>query len=151
MGAMRDSADSKTLIECGLGTAFGCAIQDHVEQGEVLCCMRAVLDSRADHVSTADTAGYAGPAAMRDLFEKARKVAGERFWCGNFRDTRGLALANIYAAQETSVTRFDATLAGIGGCPHTHGASGNASSEDLAFMLADMDIETGIDISALLA
>ena len=56
----------------------------------------------------------------------------------------------MYAALETGVARFDATLAGIGGCPHAPGASGNASSEDLAFMLADMGIETGIDIAALL-
>jgi hydroxymethylglutaryl-CoA lyase len=113
--------------------------------------MQALLDAGADRVSIADTVGYAGPAAVRELFEKARKLAGERFWCGHFHDTRGLALANVYAALETGVARFDATLAGIGGCPHAPGASGNASSEDLAFMLADMGIETGIDIPALLA
>ena len=93
---------------------------------------------------------YAGPATVRALFEKARRIAGDRFWCGHFHDTRGLALANVYAALQTGVTRFDATLAGIGGCPHAPGASGNASTEDLAFMLADMGIETGVDIPALL-
>jgi hydroxymethylglutaryl-CoA lyase len=149
--AARDAAGSKTLIEGGIGTAFGCTIQGRVEQSEVLRCMQALLDAGADRVSIADTVGYAGPAAVRDLFEKARKIAGEGFWCGHFHDTRGLALANVYAALETGVARFDATLAGIGGCPHAPGASGNASSEDLAFMLADMGIETGIDIPALLA
>jgi hydroxymethylglutaryl-CoA lyase len=149
--AARDAAGSKTLIEGGIGTAFGCTIQGRVEQSEVLRCMQALLDAGADRVSIADTVGYAGPAAVRELFEKARRIAGERFWCGHFHDTRGLALANVYAALETGVARFDATLAGIGGCPHAPGASGNASSEDLAFMLADMGIETGIDIPALLA
>ncbi|CAN7791540.1 hydroxymethylglutaryl-CoA lyase [Paraburkholderia hospita] len=149
--AARDAAGSKTLIEGGIGTAFGCTIQGRVEQSEVLRCMQALLDAGADRVSIADTVGYAGPAAVRELFEKARQIAGERFWCGHFHDTRGLALANVYAALETGVARFDATLAGIGGCPHAPGASGNASSEDLAFMLADMGIETGIDIPALLA
>ncbi|SAL54109.1 hydroxymethylglutaryl-CoA lyase [Caballeronia humi] len=149
--AARDASGSKTLIEGGIGTAFGCTIQGRVEQSEVLRCMQALLDAGADRVSIADTVGYAGPAAVRELFEKARKLAGERFWCGHFHDTRGLALANVYAALETGVARFDATLAGIGGCPHAPGASGNASSEDLAFMLADMGIETGIDIPALLA
>jgi hydroxymethylglutaryl-CoA lyase len=149
--AARDAAGSKTLIEGGIGTAFGCTIQGRVEQSEVLRCMQALLDAGADRVSIADTVGYAGPAAVRELFEKARTIAGERFWCGHFHDTRGLALANVYAALETGVARFDATLAGIGGCPHAPGASGNASSEDLAFMLADMGIETGIDIPALLA
>jgi hydroxymethylglutaryl-CoA lyase len=149
--AARDASGSKALIEGGIGTAFGCTIQGRVEQSEVLRCMQALLDAGADRVSIADTVGYAGPAAVRELFEKARKIAGERFWCGHFHDTRGLALANVYAALETGVARFDATLAGIGGCPHAPGASGNASSEDLAFMLADMGIETGIDIPALLA
>jgi hydroxymethylglutaryl-CoA lyase len=149
--AARDSAGSGTLIECGIGTAFGCTIQGRVEAKEVLRLMQAALDAGADRVSIADTVGYAGPATVLSLFEKARDIAGERFWCGHFHDTRGLALANVYAALQTGMTRFDATLAGIGGCPHAPGASGNASSEDLAFMLAGMGIETGIDIPALLA
>ncbi|MGT2476250.1 hydroxymethylglutaryl-CoA lyase [Paraburkholderia terrae] len=151
MRAARDAAGSKTLIEGGIGTAFGCTIQGTVDQSDVLRCMQALLDAGADFVSIADTVGYASPAAVRDLFEKARHIAGERFCCGHFHDTRGLALANVYAALEAGVARFDATLAGIGGCPHAPGASGNASSEDLAFMLADMGIETGIDIEGLLA
>ncbi|BCG02199.1 hydroxymethylglutaryl-CoA lyase (plasmid) [Paraburkholderia sp. PGU19] len=151
MRAARDAAGSKTLIEGGIGTAFGCTIQGAVDQSDVLRCMQALLDAGADFVSIADTVGYASPAAVRDLFEKARRIAGDRFCCGHFHDTRGLALANVYAALETGVARFDATLAGIGGCPHAPGASGNASSEDLAFMLADMGIETGIDIERLLA
>jgi hydroxymethylglutaryl-CoA lyase len=149
--AARDAAGSTTLIEGGIGTAFGCTIQGYVSQTDVLRCMRALLDAGADRVSIADTVGYAGPTAVRDLFEKARRIAGERFWRGHFHDTRGLGLANVYAALETGVARFDSTLAGIGGCPHAPGASGNVSSEDLAFMLADMGIETGIDIPALLA
>ncbi|MCG7401721.1 MULTISPECIES: hydroxymethylglutaryl-CoA lyase [Caballeronia] len=150
MRAARDASGAKTLIEGGIGTAFGCTIQGRVDHADVLRYMQALLDAGADRVSIADTVGYAGPRAVRELFEKARDIAGERFWCGHFHDTRGLALANVYAALETGVARFDATLAGIGGCPHAPGASGNASSEDLAFMLADMGIETGIDISALL-
>jgi hydroxymethylglutaryl-CoA lyase len=113
--------------------------------------MQGLLDAGADRVSIADTVGYADPGAVRDLFEQARAIAGERFWCGHFHDTRGLALANVLAAMETGVARFDATLAGIGGCPHAPGASGNAASEDLAFMLASMGIETGIDLERLLA
>jgi len=150
MRAARDASGAKTLIEGGIGTAFGCTIQGHVDHADVLRYMQALLDAGADRVSIADTVGYAGPRAVRDLFEKARAIAGERLWCGHFHDTRGLALANVCAALETGVARFDATLAGIGGCPHAPGASGNASSEDLAFMLADMGIETGIDIPALL-
>src|SRR5258706_3902649 len=149
--AARDAAGSKTLIEGGVGTAFGCTIQGEVDPKEVLRLMQALLDAGADRVSLADTVGYADPGMVRDLFEKAVKIAGDRFWCGHFHDTRGLAMANVYAALEVGVARFDASLAGIGGCPHAPGASGNASTEDLAFMLASMRIETGIDLQALLA
>lgn len=150
MRAARDAAGSKMLIEGGIGTAFGCTLQGRVEPAEVLRCMQALLDAGADRVSLADTVGHGGPGQVQSLFEQARRIAGERFWCGHFHDTRGLALANVYAALQTGVTRFDATLAGIGGCPHAPGASGNASTEDLAFMLDTMDIDTGLDIEALL-
>lgn len=150
MRAARDAAGSRMLIEGGIGTAFGCTLQGRVEPAEVLRCMQALLDAGADRVSLADTVGHGGPGQVQSLFEQARRIAGERFWCGHFHDTRGLALANVHAALQTGVTRFDATLAGIGGCPHAPGASGNASTEDLAFMLDTMDIDTGLDIEALL-
>ncbi|HVJ73197.1 MAG TPA: hydroxymethylglutaryl-CoA lyase [Casimicrobiaceae bacterium] len=149
--AARDASGRRTLIEGGVGTAFGCTIQGEVKATEVLRLMEALLDAGADRVSLADTVGYADPDSVRRLFEQALKIAGERFWCGHFHDTRGLALANVYAAWELGVPRFDASLAGIGGCPHAPGASGNASSEDLAFMLASMGVDTGIDLPALLA
>ena len=134
-----------------MGTAFGCTIQGEVKASEVLRLMQALLDAGADQVSLADTVGYADPNAVRALSEQALKIAGDRFCCGHFHDTRGLALANAYAALEVGVTRFDASLAGIGGCPHAPGASGNAASEDLAFMLQACGVTTGIDIDQLLA
>jgi len=151
MRAARDAAGAKTLIEGGISTAFGCTIQGEVRPSEVLRCLQALLEAGADRVSIADTVGFAGPTAVRSLFEQARRIAGERFCCGHFHDTRGLALANVYAALETGVDRFDASLAGIGGCPHAPGASGNVASEDLVFMLSSMGIATGIDIERLLA
>ena len=148
--ALRDSSGSKTLIEGGVGTAFGCTLQGHVEPAEVLRLMQALLDAGADRVSLADTVGYADPRNVRELFEQALRIAGDRFCCGHFHDTRGLALANVYAALEVGVARFDASLAGIGGCPHAPGASGNVATEDLAFMLASMGLATGIDLARLL-
>jgi hydroxymethylglutaryl-CoA lyase len=148
--AERDAAGSKTLIEGGVGTAFGCTLQGKVETTEVLRLMQALLDAGADRVSLADTVGYADPLSVRKLFEQALKIAGERFWCGHFHDTRGMALVNVYAALEVGVNRFDTSLAGIGGCPYAPGASGNASTEDLAYMLGSMGLTTGMDIGALL-
>ena len=149
--AARDASGARILIEGGVGTAFGCTLQGHVDKSEVLRLMQALLDAGADRVSIADTVGYADPGRVRDLFEDAVKIAGDRFWCGHFHDTRGLGLANVYAALEAGVNRFDACLAGIGGCPHAPGASGNVSTEDLAYMLGSMRIKTGIDIDRLLA
>lgn len=149
--AARDAAGSRTLIEGGVGTAFGCTLQGHVQPEEVLRLMQALLDAGADRVSLADTVGYADPRAVRELFERAMAIAGDRFWCGHFHDTRGLGLANVLAALQAGVTRFDACLAGIGGCPHAPGASGNVATEDLAYMLSSMEIDTGVDIGALLA
>ncbi|EJE52430.1 isopropylmalate/homocitrate/citramalate synthase [Acidovorax sp. CF316] len=148
--AARDAAGSRTLIEGGVGTAFGCTLQGTVDKAEVLRLMQALLDAGADRVSLADTVGYADPAMVRDLFEDAVRIAGERFWCGHFHDTRGLGLANVAAALDVGVARFDACLAGIGGCPHAPGASGNVATEDLAYLLGSMGVATGIDIARLL-
>jgi hydroxymethylglutaryl-CoA lyase len=149
--AARDAAGSKTVIEGGVSTAFGCTLQGRVETAEVLRLLQALLAAGADRVSLADTVGYADPKSVRDLFQQAVRIAEGRFWCGHFHDTRGLALVNVYAALEVGVKRFDASLAGIGGCPYAPGASGNVASEDLAFMLASMGLATGIDVDRLLA
>ena len=148
--AARDASGSGIQIEVGLSTAFGCTLQGRVEPSEVLRLLQAVLDAGADRVGLADTVGYADPAMVQDLFEAAFAVAGDRLACGHFHDTRGMGVANVYAALKTGVTRFDACLAGIGGCPHAPGASGNVASEDLAYMFASMGIETGIDFDRLM-
>lgn len=151
IGAARDTSEHKTIIEGGVGTAFGCTLQGEVPHEEVLRLMQALLDAGADRVSLADTVGYADPHSVSVLVEKALRIAGDKLCCGHFHDTRGLALANAYAALSLGVRRFDASLAGIGGCPHAPGASGNASTEDLAFMLEAAGVKTSINIQQLLA
>jgi hydroxymethylglutaryl-CoA lyase len=149
--AARDAAGSSTLIEVGISTAFGCTIQGKVEPSEVLRLVKAVLDAGVDRVGLADTVGYADPAMVRQLFELVLPVAGDTLNCGHFHDTRGMGLANVYAALELGISRFDACLGGIGGCPHAPGASGNVATEDLAYMLASMGIATGQDFDKLIA
>ena len=149
--AARDAAGSATLIEGGVGTAFGCTLQGEVAESEVLRLMQALLDAGADRVSLADTVGFADPASVQRLFAKARALVGDRLACAHFHDTRGMGLANAYAAWQTGITRFDACLAGIGGCPHAPGASGNVTTEDLEYMLQRMGVATGVDVPALLA
>ena len=147
----RDAAGSATRIEIGISTAFGCTLQGKVETAEVQRLVKAVIHAGVDHVGLADTVGYADPAMVRNLFEECLPIAGDKLNCGHFHDTRGLGLANVYAALQVGIARFDACLAGIGGCPHAPGASGNVSTEDLAGMLLSMGIDTGIDFNRLMA
>jgi len=149
--AARDAAGSDCLIEVGISTAFGCTIQGRVEPAEVLRLLKAVLDLGVDRVGLADTVGYADPAIVRDLFERSIRIAGDRLACGHFHDTRGLGIANVVAAWQVGINRFDACLAGIGGCPHAPGASGNVTTEDLAYLFASMGIATGQDFDKLIA
>ncbi len=149
--AARDAARSRCLIEVGISTAFGCTIQGRVEPGEVLRLLRAALDAGADRVGLADTVGYADPRIVAELFAQAIAIAGDRFSCGHFHDTRGLGIANVVAAWQAGAARFDASLAGIGGCPYAPGASGNVATEDLAYLFASMGVATGVDIDKLLA
>jgi hydroxymethylglutaryl-CoA lyase len=149
--AERDAAGSRCEIEVGLSTAFGCTIQGKVEESEVLRLLQAALDAGAERVGLADTVGYADPQQVARLFEKGFALVGERLSCGHFHDTRGLGLANVYAAWQTGVRRFDACLGGIGGCPHAPGASGNVATEDVAYLFASMGVRTGLDFDALIA
>lgn len=148
---LRDAKGSACLIEVGLSTAFGCTIQGRVEPAEVLRLVRAVLDAGVDRVGLADTVGYADPLQVQTLFEQALAVAGDKLSCGHFHDTRGLGSANVFAAWQVGIRRFDACTGGIGGCPHAPGASGNVATEDLAYLFASMGVPTGLDFKALIA
>src|SRR5512141_2000062 len=101
----RDAAGSRCLLEVGISTAFGCTIQGKVEPAEVMRLIRAVLDAGVDRVGLADTVGYADPAMVQDLFERALAIAGDKLTCGHFHDTRGLGMANVFAAWKLGIRR----------------------------------------------
>ena len=148
---LRDARGSNCRLEVGISTAFGCTLQGQVEEDEVLRLLQAALNAGAEQVGLADTVGYADPRQVQGLFERGRALAGERLSCGHFHDTRGLGLANVFAAWQTGVRRFDACVGGIGGCPHAPGASGNVATEDVAYLMASMGVPTGLDFDALMA
>lgn len=149
--ARRAQRNSRCNVEVGIGTAFGCTLQGRVEPDEVLRLLAAVLALGVDQVGLADTVGYADPLHVAALFARAAQIAGPRLHCAHFHDTRGLALANVVAAWQQGVLRFDASLGGIGGCPHAPGASGNVATEDVAYLFASMGVPTGQSITQLLA
>jgi hydroxymethylglutaryl-CoA lyase len=102
-------------------------------------------------VGLADTVGYADPLAVQRLFTSVLKVAQGKLSCGHFHDTRGLGMANMFAALQLGLTQFDACLGGLGGCPHAPGASGNVATEDVVYALHSMGYSTGQDFDQLLA
>ena len=147
--ACRD-AGRPVRLDAGLATAFGCTLQGEVSEDAVCRMAESCLEAGADRIGLADTVGYANPAQVRRLFGRVKALAGDRTVTAHFHDTRGLGLANTVAALEAGIRGFDSSLGGLGGCPHAPGASGNVSTEDLAFMLEAMGFETGIDLEALI-
>ena len=98
----------------------------------------------------ADTVGYADPQQVREVFKAVMTEVGNIPVAAHFHDTRGTGLANVAAALDCGVRIFDASLAGLGGCPFAPGASGNIVMEDLCFMLDSMGLITGVDLQKLL-
>lgn len=150
--ARDEAAESgpRVLLTGGLATSFGCSIEGPVSEKAVLELTEAYAAAGADEVVLADTVGYANPSQVRRLFTQAARVVGDVPLAAHFHDTRGLGLANVDAALEAGVRRFDASLAGLGGCPAAPGATGNIVMEDLVFMLEAMGLRTGVDLDALL-
>lgn len=148
---LRDAKGSECLVEVGMSTAFGCTIQGRVEPAEVLRLLKAALDAGIDRIGLADTVGYADPLQVKTLFEQCLEVAGDKLSCGHFHDTRGLGSANVFAAWQAGMRRFDACTGGLGGCPHAPGASGNVATEDLAYLFASMGVPTGLHFDRLMA
>jgi hydroxymethylglutaryl-CoA lyase len=141
----------KVIINSGIATSFGCTIQGEVPEKRVVEIAGILAEAGADEVSLADTVGYANPAQVRRLFGAVAKVTRGLPLAAHFHDTRGLGIANVSAAVDAGVTRFDASLAGLGGCPFAPGAPGNIDTEDCVFLLESLGFDTGIDIDKLVA
>jgi hydroxymethylglutaryl-CoA lyase len=133
----------------GISTAFGCTIEGAVPEDTVIRLAEQYVEHGADKLSIADTVGYASPPQVKRIFGRlAQTIRGVEF-TGHFHDTRGLGLANVYAALEAGVRSFDASLGGLGGCPWAPGATGNIVTEDLVFLLESSGFKTGVDLDRL--
>jgi hydroxymethylglutaryl-CoA lyase len=130
---------------------LGCPYQGAIAPSAVADVAGALHEMGCHEISLGDTIGVGTPghtAAMIDAV--TRRVPIERL-AGHFHDTYGQALANVYAALQLGVAVFDASVAGLGGCPYAPGASGNVATEDLLYMLDGLGIDTGVQLDALLA
>jgi hydroxymethylglutaryl-CoA lyase len=149
--ALREQHASDVRVEVGISTAFGCTLQGPVAEDEVIRLALQLAGAGVDEVGLSDTAGTAHPLQVRRLFTRLREELGPLAGAAHLHNTRGLGLANCLAAWDVGVETFDASLAGLGGCPHAPGASGNVVTEDLVFMFEVMGVPTGIDLPRLIA
>lgn len=149
----RDSRGLKgrVRVASGIATSFGCTLQGHVPEARVVEIAATLAASGAEEIILADTVGYANPGQVRRIIDAVTKVVGGVPLAAHFHDTRGLGLANVYAAVESGVRHFDAALAGLGGCPFAPGATGNINTEDCVYLLQSLGFETGIDVGGLIA
>lgn len=145
-----DPRYSHVSVSGGLATCFGCTIAGRIEPKVVYSLVDKLIEAGADRIGIADTVGYANPAQVRDVFSKIKLQVGGLDVGAHFHDTRGLGLANAFAALEAGIREFDGCLGGLGGCPYAPGATGNVVTEDLVFMLESMGLKTGIDLDRLL-
>jgi hypothetical protein len=149
-GVSKTGARRVELI-AGLSTVFGCTLQGAVPYADIAAIAGTAVQAGADVIALGDTTGEATPRQVGEIIELVRDVAGDRLRSLHLHDTRGLGLANTLIALQHGIREFDASLAGLGGCPHAPGATGNVNTEDLVFMLDSMGYDTGIDLTSLIA
>lgn len=137
------------FVRACISTAFYCPFEGAVKPEDTIRLCWQFVDWGVDELSVADTIGMANPAESYHLFKQLKEAFPTTLITAHFHDTRKMALANIFAALQTGVDRFDTSAGGLGGCPFAPGATGNVATEDVVNMLHRMDIETGIDLDLL--
>jgi hydroxymethylglutaryl-CoA lyase len=136
-------------VRGAISTAVGCPYEGEIAPGRVELVARLMKEIGVQHVGVADTIGVGTPRKVQRAMEAALKHYALDDVSGHFHDTYGQALPNTLACLEMGVWQFDASVAGLGGCPYAKGATGNVATEDVVFMLQGMDIATGIDLDLL--
>ncbi len=134
-----------------VSTSFGCPFEGRVPEARVLDFAARYIDLGFDGVTFADTTGMANPKQVERMMREAVKRFPKTEITLHFHNTRGMGLANVIAGINAGVVHYDASLAGLGGCPFAPGATGNICTEDLLNMLQDMEFDTGMDLEKLLA
>ena len=141
----RAGRSARVSLQC----AFGCVLEGPIPLRRVQEAVRTLYSAGAEEVVLADTLGVADPPAIDERVSALRESAPQAFHGLHLHDTRGLGLANVLRALQLGVTRFDAAVGGMGGCPFHPGAAGNIPTEDTAFLCSRLGAATGIDLQRL--
>jgi hydroxymethylglutaryl-CoA lyase len=139
------------VMRGGLQCVFGCRFEGKIDPQAVVDMLKEQLDLGTHEIELADTTGMANPRSIHEMCGQIVQEAQDRPVYLHLHDTEGKGLANALAALQAGITHFDTAFGGMGGCPFIKGASGNISTEDLAFMFEQMGIDTGIDVHKLAA
>jgi len=144
------AAETDVAVRASMATSFGCPYEGNVPIERVLEVGRRLVDMGCVELNFCDTTGMANPRLVARIASAALEAFPDTRICMHFHNTRGAGAANILAAMQNGIHNFEMSLGGLGGCPFAPGASGNVCTEDMVHMLHEMDIDTGIDLRALL-
>ena len=143
--------DSGASVEVIVATAWDCPFDGPTPPQRVLDIVNVARDSGVDRLAIADTIGTTTPRRVSDLVAQVRPLIGDIPLGAHFHNTRGAGLASAYAAVTAGITRLDASVGGLGGCPFAPGASGNIATEDLVYLLRDSGIHVDVDLNAAIS
>lgn len=141
---------NKMKVRGYLSTCFGCPFDGEVPEKKVVELARRMNELGVYEISIGDTIGVAHAGQVQSLFKKLKKVMPAKKLAGHFHNTRGQALANIFAAYELGIQTFDSSIGGLGGCPFAPGASGNVATEDVVYMFDGLKIKSGLNLQKLI-
>lgn len=145
-GCVQEAQANGITISGSISMPFASPWEGRIPEADVDAIIEAYLKVGITEISLSDASGMAVPTHVYDLCAHVREKYPQASWWLHFHNTRGLAMANILAAMEAGMTRFDSSFGGLGGCPFVPGAAGNISTEDVLNMCDESGIQTGVDI-----
>lgn len=145
--AKRDNIRVRGYVSC----AFGCPYEGATQPEVVAHLAEQLMHLGCDEIGIGDTIGIGTPERTKHLIHVLTKKVPLEKISMHFHDTYGQAIANIYASLQVGISSFDSSVSGLGGCPYAKGATGNVATEDVLYLLQELNIETGIDLSKVLA
>jgi hydroxymethylglutaryl-CoA lyase len=143
---VRAAKNDSVWVRGYVSTAFGSPFGDIVKPEMVVDVSVELMELGCDALSIGDTIGVGVPSQVQELVPLLTRKIPIELIAFHFHDTRGTALANVYAALQQGISAFDSSSGGLGGCPYAPGATGNVGTEDVLYLMGQMDIQTGVDL-----